>query len=277
MIRRLALGLVRRYPAAWRERYEAEVSALIEESPARVYDLGELLRGLVTERARELVAADDRPKRTAAVLTWMPAVFMIIFTAAATALGFLLRSVAGPWSASEAETYVAAIMSIVLVLAAVQFVMTVRHALRPKPKPSIAQSPAWIASLLLPCAFIAVVLATWGDVLFADSSSFPWWLIAFTRGYMYFLFLGHLTSSLWPGRDLLQAFGALEVAEGWLRVNEAWVVSCREWLAKGVPSPLDDALAQVGHWTIERDAARARLHALGYRSRFRGRRDVGPS
>ena len=279
MIRRLALGLVRRYPAAWRERYEAEVSALIDDSPIQVRDLGELLRGLITERARELVAADDRPRRTAAVLTWMPVVFILAFTTAAIALGLLLRRAAGPWSETHEETFGAAIVVFLLVEVAVWFVAIVRHARRPQPKPLSAQCPAWVASLLLPCAFIALVGAAWGDVLFGgySSSSLPWGLHAFNRVYLYFLVMGFLTSGLWPRRDLLHALGALEAAEGHLRMNEAWVVSCREWIAKGVSSPLNDALAQVGRWTLERDAARARLQALGYRSRFRGRRDVGPS
>ena len=41
-------------------------------------------------------------------------------------------------------------------------------------------------------------------------------------------------------------------------------------ISKGVPSPLNDALAQVGTWTVERDSARARLKELGYEARFRG-------
>ena len=62
----------------------------------------------------------------------------------------------------------------------------------------------------------------------------------------------------------------LSFAESQLRTNEQWVVSCREWIAKGVPSPLDDALQLVGKWTVERDSALARLKELGYRARFRG-------
>ena len=45
--------------------------------------------------------------------------------------------------------------------------------------------------------------------------------------------------------------------------------SCHEMITKGVPSPLREAEAQVQHWTQQRDAARERAHALGYRSRFR--------
>jgi hypothetical protein len=35
---RLALAIIRRYPEAWRRRYEGEVLALIEDSPVRLRD-----------------------------------------------------------------------------------------------------------------------------------------------------------------------------------------------------------------------------------------------
>ena len=79
MTRRLAQALVRRYPAAWRERYEQEVSALIDDTSIRFGDLAELLRGLLTERARELVAADDRPTRTAATIALLKVGFVLAF------------------------------------------------------------------------------------------------------------------------------------------------------------------------------------------------------
>jgi hypothetical protein len=276
MIRRLALGILRRYPVAWRERYEAEVSALIDDSPARLGDLSELLRGLIAERAREFMSADEKPKRTAAVLTWMPAAFMIAFSAAALATGFALRHLTGRWPAAREEAFAIAVTSILLALVVVHVVALVRHGRRPQPKPPVPQTPTWVAVLLLPCVFAAIAVATWGDALFAGQGSLPWALHAFVRIYTYFLVLKNLTASLWPGRDLLRALGELEAAEGHLKTNEAWVQSCREWIGKGVPSPLNDALAQVGRWTIERDAARARLQELGYGARFRTR-TLGPS
>jgi hypothetical protein len=271
MIRRLALAIVRRYPAAWRERYEAEVSALLEDSPTQLKDLIELLRGLITERARELISADDRPRRTAAVLTWMPAIFMAAFTAMAAGIGLVLRGSTAVWSPAEREVFGIGVTVLVVALAAVRLVLDIRHARRPKPKPARAEMPAWIGALLLPCLFLAVVGTAWGDLFLAGTGSKPlaWWLTAFTRGWLYFMALGDLASSFWPGRDVLQALGQLEVAEGHLRMNEAWARRCQELIAEGVPSPLNDALAQVGRWTIERDAARARLRELGYGARFR--------
>jgi hypothetical protein len=271
MIRRLALAIVQRYPAAWRERYEAEVCALIEETPVRLRDLGELVRGLVTERAREVISADDRPKRTAAVLGWMPAVFIILFTAVAAALGLVLRGVTGPWSEAQQDSFGVAIVSFLLVLVIVKLVATIRHARRPHPKPLRPRLPAWIAGLLMPCFFGVMVCAAWGDLLSPASypGSPPPWLDVLVRGYAYLMVLTDLTYSFWPGRMLLQELQTLDAAEGWLRMNQNWVRSCHEWIAKGVPSPLADAEAQVEHWTRERDKVRERITALGYRSRFR--------
>ncbi|HXT69617.1 MAG TPA: hypothetical protein VN700_07670 [Vicinamibacterales bacterium] len=50
MTRTFALRLLQHYPPAWRERYEAEVCALIDDSGVRVRDLAELIRGRITER-----------------------------------------------------------------------------------------------------------------------------------------------------------------------------------------------------------------------------------
>jgi hypothetical protein len=93
--RRLAQALVRRYPAAWRERYEREVSALIDDTSIRFRDLAELLRGLLTERARELVASDDRPMRTAATIGLLKVGFVLAFIGSAIGLGLGLRQLTG--------------------------------------------------------------------------------------------------------------------------------------------------------------------------------------
>jgi hypothetical protein len=66
-VQRAALAIVRRYPAAWRDRYESEVDGLIEDSSLTWRDVAELVRGMLTERARELVESDEHPKRTAFV------------------------------------------------------------------------------------------------------------------------------------------------------------------------------------------------------------------
>jgi hypothetical protein len=52
-MQRLARFLVRHYPRAWRERYEDELLALLEEDPAGVLSVLDLVRGLVRQRLIE--------------------------------------------------------------------------------------------------------------------------------------------------------------------------------------------------------------------------------
>jgi hypothetical protein len=142
LIRRLSHAVLRRYPQAWRERYELEMTALIDDSTLGWSDVAELVRGMLEERAHELVQSDDRPKRTAIFLT----------------------------------------------------------ALR---------------------------------------------------------------------RRMLLTFSELTALEARLRAARQFVDGCHDMIAKGVPSPLADAEAELDRVSRERDTARARLHALGYRARLR--------
>lgn len=91
MLRRLARSLVMTYPQPWRDRYGDEVLALIEDSPVRFRDLGELVRGLIVERARALIEDADHPTRTPAILASLHPAFVIGFLAAAWVVGLVLR------------------------------------------------------------------------------------------------------------------------------------------------------------------------------------------
>lgn len=84
----------------------------------------------------------------------------------------------------------------------------------------------------------------------------------------YFGITADLASALWPAQRMLNAFHALHNAEAHNRTNRQWVEDCRTWIAKGVPSPLSEAEAQVARGIRERDAAREQLYAFGYRARF---------
>ena len=130
--------------------------------------------------------------------------------------------------------------------------------------------PAFVAALL-PMLFAQVaILAAFPSDEPTYRPLIPIWL---HRSFMFLLWAnltGNLMSSLFPGRELLQAFARVSYAERQLRSNEKWVEGCRDMISKVVPSPLQDGLAQVGKWTLERDSARARLKELGYEARFRG-------
>jgi hypothetical protein len=273
--RRLAQALVCRYPAAWRERYEREVSALIDDTTIRFRDLAELLRGLLTERARELVSAADRPRRTAAAIGLLKLGFVLAFVGSAIGLGLGLRQVTGPWSeaAREAGAMAVAVGLLFFVIIAI----SARH------RGLFSSFPPYKAgtgAVLLVSLFAGLVFIVAGQLMvweYRDRSRFAW-LSAYSPWIQLFLytnFLSDLCGSLWPSRRLLQAFAELELAEARLKTNQAWVDGCHEMIAKGVPSPLREAQEQVEHWTRERDAARVRVHALGYRARFR--QDLGGS
>ena len=275
MTRALALQLLRSYPPAWRERYEAEVRALIDDAGVRVRDLAELFRGLITERVRELLTSAENPKRTAAALGLVKPAAMVLFMLAALALGLILRLFTGPWS-PDARQWGAVVFQLFFVSA-----MCVSFFTRRRPWGSHDQSyPAWVGAVLLPALFVLVVLAVAGQFSMSDEYS-PEGTKWMTRNQhwlnllIYSTWILDVSSSVWPGRRLLHAFLQLQGAEQQFKASEAWVASCREWIAKGVPSPVADAERQVAVWTASLDLARERVHALGYRARFR--QDVSQS
>jgi hypothetical protein len=267
--RRLAQALVRRYPTAWRERYEREVSALIDDTSIRFGDLAELLRGLLTERARELVSADDHPTRTAATIGLLKFGFMLAFIGSSIGLGLGLRQLTGPWSESTREVGATAFL--------VWFVVFVIVALRARRRPAFSSFPPFnpgTGALLLASLFCSLVFVAAGQVLdrtYHDNSGMTWFskYSPLIQVFLYTNFLTDLCASLWPSRKLLKALAELQVFESRLKTSQKWVDGCHEMIAQGVPSPLREAQEQVDHWTRERDAARERAHDLGYRARFR--------
>jgi len=267
--RTLAHAIVSRYPQAWRERYEAEVRGLIDDASIHFCDLGELLRGLLTERARELLTSAENPSRTATILGLISPVSGGAFILLAWLAGYTVKSVGGPWS--ETTEYVALFAVLGLMLAS--FVTWVRGWKR-RDRSILGEPlsvPPDFVIVLLPMLFVEVAIFA---AFPSDEPTYrpliPIWINRMLTFFLWAGITGNLMSSLFPGRELLQAFARVSYSEGQLRSNEVWVEGCRDWISKCVPSPLNDALALVGKWTVERDSARARLKELGYEARFRG-------
>lgn len=268
MTRAFALRLLRRYPPAWRERYEAEVCALIEDSGVRVRDLAELIRGLITERVRELLTSAENPKRTATYLALTKPAAAVLFVSAAVGSGLVLRSFIGPLSEDARQSGSIVFSSCLIVFMAISMFT------RRRPWGAVDQPyPAWVGAVLLPSLFGTVVLAVAVNVTGSTEYAAPGtrWISANTPWLNLFLYSNwvfDVCGSFWPGRKLLQAFLELQGAEQQLENSENWAASCREWIAKGVPSPLNDAERQVAEWSEKLAAARERVHAMGYRARF---------
>ena len=265
---RLALAVLQRYPRAWRKRYELEMTALIDDSGLGWSDVAELLRGMLEERAHELVQSDDRPKRTAIVLSALRWLFGAAFVGLVFVVAGLLRRLTGVPPESTAETLVLAWVPLFLA-----FLVVLWRIRSGSPFGTQPPYPAWAALTMLPFWFLLLTILVWAiDWSPPESSILPGWLGYVPPVYNLYLFglvaVG-LASGLFPGRQMLFTFSELTALEAQLRSARQFVDGCHDMIAKGVSSPLADAEAALTRLTRERDATRARLQAMGYRARFR--------
>jgi hypothetical protein len=233
-----------------------------------------LTRGLLVERARELLSADDRPVRTGTMIALLKLAFVLSFIAGAIGLGLGIRRMTGPWSDSARE--IGTVMFMLWVI--VYFVALFRARRKPWSSSEPPYDPA-TGAVLLASLFASLAFVVAGQLLASDDPSlhggFAWYSVysPWTNLFLYTNFLTDLCASLWPSRQLLRSFAELRGAEQQLRSGQQWVDGCHEMIAKGVPSPLAEAEAQVVLATRRRDEIKERIHSLGYRARFR--QDLG--
>ena len=266
MTRRLATSIVSRYPQPWRERYEGEVLELVAAAPVRLHDLGELARALIVERARALIEDTDHPGRTAAILVWMQPAAVILFMASAWAIGAGLRNWRGPLPSGVAEA------GLVLTQLFCFSFLTTKYVLYRKTK---ARSrfggpifPAWAGFTLLPVLFAGIALGAWGQWAGYGANSFP---VAFRLSMsmlIHGMFAAELTSAFWPGAAMLEALGRLAGSDSQIKWARLWIDGCETMSAKGIPSPLVQAQADLAQGQRNREQALEELHKLGYRARF---------
>lgn len=265
---RLANRIVQLYPQPWRERYGDEVQSLIEDSPVRFSDLGELARGLVVERARALIEADDRPRRTAAILGALQPTFVIAIICVAWAIGLSMRGWLG-----RMPDFALAGHAVIVACYGVSVVADYHGRRRGHVDRLPPRFPAVAGTILLPVLFAGIVLTSWGfwSELRNAGQSTPLYLWSQALLYLFFSgsTLAQISSGFWPGQRMLQALGRLAWVEDQMKWAQLWVDGCNTMIAQGVPSPLAEAQAEVGRWSRERDEALEKLRRLGYRARFR--------
>jgi hypothetical protein len=263
-MKRLASFIVRRYPVPWRERYEDEVLALIEDSSLRLHDVGELARGLIVERARALIEDSDRPSRTAAILRSLKPMFVLTFVGSAAASGFILRHWHGPLSPLIGEIGMFGLVAFGLMAMLAQIVSQHRRSVNHQP------IPFWATVSVMPLAFVGFVLYTWAGWPGSGSGQFTvsGGLRMLTWGLIYANATGHMTSSIWPGAKMLQEIEKLAGADRQIKLARLWIEGCETMLAKGIPSPLDQAQAQLAEGERNREQALEQMQKLGYRARF---------
>ncbi len=267
-MRRLATSIVNRYPASWRERYEEEVLALIEDSPVRLSDLGELVRGFIIERMRALIADADHPRRTAVLLGGMQPLFVVGFVMCAFGTGVALRNWVAP-SGTAKVVVMAVWLAWCLAFWPVVLSRFQRRWKGPFPRSPIFSARTGLA--LMPPLFAIIAMFEWASVSSSPSTVSPaveYGLNVVRNLYYQGVAAAVLSMAFWPGRRMLHAIGAVEQASKQLTVSKTWVDSCHAMIARGIPSPLQEAEAQVERWTRKRDDSLAQVESLSYRSRF---------
>lgn len=270
---RAALGVLRQYPQAWRDRYEREVSGLIEDSTLRWRDVAELVCGMLAERTRELLSSIEHPRRTRAVLSLVYPLFGVLFLSTAMAAAAALREFVEVGSAAGEN-----LLSVTLIAVAVVDLILLGLGRSRANDADEAKYKSWVAPVLLPgllalaTLYIAAValepVTSTGTV--APFIPYARWFIVLGLGSM----AADLASCLLPSRRMLAAFDAVDGAAGWLASARTLVEGCHATMALGLAAPLTAAEADVAKWTRKLDAAQQRLHALSYQARFRGTRSA---
>jgi hypothetical protein len=263
MMTRLARSIVARYPAAWRERYEDEVLALLAEGCVTSRDVVDLARGLLVERSRSVIEPGERPALTATVywlllmgLRFLPGVAAVAVTMAA---GLWLNQTFGP---APTWTGVVGLTSSLLGVALYAWWYW------PATKAGIPSNdrmpmPRVQRSLVLIGMFGGLVLITWIDP--PDG--------AWQTGIWFYLLPGYIASQIRPrfsrSREILWAFGALSTVNSQLKWAHRELNRCRDLRAQGQWAPLIDAEVAVKVLQEERGEIHEVLKRCGYRARFR--------
>ena len=271
MMSRVAASILRRYPAPWRERYEDEILALIEDSPVRLSDIGELVRGLIVERAKALIEPGDSPRLSAFVFWSIAAGIRVapslLLVLGAAGLAEIVRQNVG--IPSENVTLAGmGILSIVFIGFHVR-----RWKTRAKHKwtgPVQHLFPLAARIVMLCGLFAGTFLMQLGDEGWEPSSQFMHLFNRYFRLWMYVAIAYGLTSAFWPWKPMLDAFSHYHSAVWELRWADLEVNRWRTLISAGVSADQDLANAEIALDRIirRRDEAAAILHGYGYRARF---------
>ncbi len=258
-----ASALVRRYPLAWRERYEPEVLALFEDSPPGLRDVVELTRGLFVERLKSLVEPGEHPyitflvfRTSLALMRVLPAVVLVI---GAALFGDSTRSIVGPPTELVENGAFAASLVAVLVYW-VRYFAVLRRKMRTSPADRNADwqftlfPKRWafpLAGLFLVCIVVMFWMPPWQSE--STPSFFHWWRwlsLYIWIGPVHTLLAGPLRwrtffVSLDQYMATTEALRFFHVTYGWDRSDRRIELESR------------------------RDALRTELDSYGYRARFR--------
>jgi hypothetical protein len=260
---RLARAIVRRYPAAWRERYEAELLALIEDAPPRWRDVVDLGRGSLVERAGAVVEPAAHPTLSAAVV--LAARYVLVpatMVAGAVALGMALKAALGPPSVATADT--AGVVCLLLIAGSVLAYLArgIRSVLAGVPRWSLGlpHTLIWLGILVG-----LIALETWTGETPTTFGVLRW---LYQAAIGTFLVLSH--SPVRPGQRLVDSVNQLMLAREQLSWARMELTRCQTLASEGaaVEGELARAQSELARWQTQHDEAMRALQSMGYRARL---------
>jgi hypothetical protein len=260
----LSRWLVRRYPPPWRERYEDEMLALLDESAPRWRDITDLVRGLAVERARATFEPGDRPWLTYALVAAAQQALGVGFVFIASVVGWGARYWLGdpPQTLGRADDLIViaclfafCVRSFQLALESQRYQLTGNTDLSRYWLPLFSRrtGAVWLATI-----FIGVFLSTW-------ESSYA----NLTTHLMLGTFASYQLASWRLIHNLSEAVHQLGAAKHELKWALMERDRCERLAAEGAMSPLQEARSNVERITHRMGEARTMLHAMGYRAKYR--------
>jgi len=253
--------LIRRYPEPWRDRYEDEMLALLDEAPARVSDLGDLAAGLIVERARALFEPGDRPQLTFFVVTFgriaLGLGLLLVPTTAGLALRYVFGALPAPFSMAGPIVLLACLWTLLARLTRIIFDASGRGEPLWTPPPPFSKRTG---DIWLSAVFVGALLEAWGSASLLPFSLYLWPS----------LFLGRQQLPHWHRADDMGAAIRELHATGremtWARME---LERCQQLVSSGFAAPLTEAQDAIARITQRRKEAMATLHSMGYRARWR--------
>jgi hypothetical protein len=251
VLTRVAHAIIRRYPQPWRDRYEGELLAFIEDFPPRLRDVIDLARACIVERARALIEPADRPWVFRALVVTVQVSVRLGALVVALTIGTWLTATLGPPPSPLGY----AIVGIWFVVFGTGFWLFMRG-LR-----SQRGAPIWTRPRL-PLGWAAV---------FAAATSLVFWIDLPSGALQWFIWF-HI-SLMWPlgqsGKHTIETLARL----GGIREQLSWarkeLTRCETLASQGiVTADLDRARAEMARLEREQDEVMQELRGMGYRARF---------
>jgi hypothetical protein len=246
--------LVRSYPQPWRERYEGEVLALLDETNVRWRDVADLARGLLVERARSVFEPGDHPYATFAAMEVCYWGLMTVMMTGGLLLGWAARAWIGPiprWAGVTAS------MAIGVIALIYYFKKAAKSAQHAAPDQASFRRVGFLG--------IAVMGTTLALLSWAKIGSY---LDVVTFGMMGTWFHGALQNQgIW--RRMHVAIGQLIQYRHDIKWAKLELERCEHLETAGMTSPIEEARANLDRVKKSGEKTFATLHGMGYRARFK--------